>query len=169
MVIEKQCPFCSRIKALDLFKIVGEVQTCECGALYVTDINSNLMANLRVVAAARNGYDSRDPREGIEVDEGAVYLYLGGRNDAAYLAWTRRVPNMQEVRNGFRVETGDWLKNHCCCCCEGQIKITGIFPMDTGDMICWACENYTGADGHESGNFTVANSHKLDFLPSRVE
>lgn len=168
MVITKQCPFCSRIKALDLNKIVGEVQTCECGALYVTDIDSKLMANLRVVAAARNGYDSRDPRKGVEVDEGAVYRYLGERNDAAYLAWTRRVPNMQEVRSGLRVESGDWLKD-VCSCCGGQIKITGIFSMDTGDMICWACDNYTGDDGHESGNFTVANSHKLDFLPSRME
>lgn len=167
MVITSQCPFCSRQKSLNLLKIVGDIKECECTALYLVDTDSETVNRLTFLAAAKNNYDPRDDREGITISDGIVHRY--GTDDAAYLAWVRRVPNMQEVRNGFRVETGDWLKNHCCCCCERQIKITGIFPMDTGDMICWACENYTGADGHESGNFTVANSHKLDFLPSRME
>lgn len=150
MNIEKPCPFCSIMHSIDLSKI-GEFMECACEAIFLIDSDAGTLKRLAAKALIARSYNPDDEREGILIDSGKVWDY--GNDDWVMLAWTRRCPTLAEIRNGIHVEINAFLRERCGC--GGQMKITGIVPMnDEREAISYACERYSVEDvEHEAGSF----------------
>lgn len=135
---------------MNLLALIGEIQKCECGALYLLDTDEKLRQRLAVKARKVGKYDLSDARQGVYENGDAVWQYAN--SESVLLGWARQCPTLQEIRGNIKVESGDWLNEMCVC--GGQIKVKGIFKIQGRKMVCYSCEFDGQGEPHDGGNFT---------------